>query len=204
MYHGMEIDVKVFRICHTRRYSAIHVVTYPLSSTRARLELPAYDTFRLFKPTYWSSSMTPTRQPHNSTAFFNNLPNSSSILFIPYTPTLPYLMCHTAGRRLFPVECGSSWSNSSANCRLLSLPLHFPSVMTILLTRDPIQWKQPLDNQAAKWRRLASLSYDDAKFFPASTSTSVEIRQVKTSEGNVLDVPASRFEECLPPVSVFA
>lgn len=139
------------------------------------------------------------------TSNFNNVTNllsiSSSIPLIPRTTSFLYL--HPKNHRLTPLEWGLPWSDSSSTRRLSSRP-HFPFAMSVPLAHDLMQWSQPVDNPSAEWRRLASSSYVDANPSPGSVSTPVEIRQVETSVGDIINVPINRLGECLPPISVFA
>lgn len=189
-------------IRHTRRYLAIRNATYHFFLAKARPEPQAYDALRLIKPTCRVPSISLVLQPHNATASPSCLPNWFSIIFISGTPFFFYLTSmHKIGVISFQVgtflgEFVFSWSS-------VCMPLD-SLITNFLLARNLTQRTQPVDNPSVRWCPLASTSYVDTNPCPGFISTLVIIRQVETSDRNIIDVPIDRIEECLSLMSVFA
>lgn len=69
---------------------------------------------------------------------------------------------------------------------------------------DLTQWTQSVENPCTEWRCRVSSSYVKTTLALGSISVLVDIRQVKTPDGENIDVPDNCLGELLPPIYVFA
>lgn len=70
--------------------------------------------------------------------------------------------------------------------------------------RDLTAWTWPVDDPFTEWRCLASALYVHPNLSTNTVFSSVKIRWVGTSDGNIIDVSINRIGEYLPPMSVLA